>query len=715
MPAKATQYPEDISLLKKYCHTCPHRFLGLHPHPQGGKVIRLWRPKANKIFVEVKGKVEEAKKIEEGGLFELLVPVTTEALDYHIYHASGLKSYDPYSFLPTFGDTDAFLFNKGVHYELYNALGAHVITHHGAKGVKFAVWAPNAISVYLVSDCNHWDGREMPMRMMGSSGVFELFVPGLKCGEKYKYEIRTKEGEVRVKSDPFAFYCEKRPFNASIVFDIDNFPWEDVPRPAHLNRPMNIYEVHLGSWKREGSDFLNYRKLAHDLAAYCQEMHFTHIELMPVMEHPLDESWGYQVTGYFAATSRYGTPEDFQYFVNHMHKNGIGVFLDWVPAHFPCDDYALARFDGTALYEHADPRQGYHPHWYTAIFNFGRAEVSNFLIASALFWIEKMHVDGLRVDAVASMLYLDYGREKGKWVPNKYGGNFNLEAIEFIKHLNSIIHERNSGVVMIAEESTSYKGVSHPLEKEGLGFDLKWNMGWMNDTLRFFTKDPIYRKHHHNDLTFGLIYAFTEKFVLVLSHDEVVHQKQSLLHKMPGDEWQKFANVRLLYSYMICQPGKKLLFMGSEFGQGEEWDAQNSLHWHLLQYSFHKKLQDMVKDLNRFYYEHPQLWEIDFSAEGFEWIDFSDNASSVISYLRKSKTKQLVVVHNFTPIYRKDYFLPLKTVKTIQEVFNSDQEKYGGSHQLNTAPKIIACEGRSSGFSIHLPPLATVIFEVSFA
>jgi 1,4-alpha-glucan branching enzyme len=557
------------------------------------------------------------------------------------------------------------------------------------------------------------------MRSMGSSGIWELFVPGLKEGDKYKFEIRTQLGDLRVKADPYGYYSEIRPATASIVFDIDRFVWQDQEWIAKRNeyrqqpQPQAIYEVHLGSWRKNGSNFKNYREIAVELASYCQEMGFTHVELMPIQEHPLDESWGYQVSGFYAVTSRFGTPNDFQWFVNHLHLSGVGVILDWVPGHFPTDDFSLGRFDGTSLYEHEDPRLGFHPHWSTFIFNFGRHEVSNFLIANALYWFEVMHVDGLRVDAVASMLYLDYGREKGEWIPNRYGGHENLEAIEFFKHLNSIVHQRIPGALMIAEESTSFTGVTHPVEQGGLGFNLKWNMGWMNDTLRYFSKDMIYRCHHHHDLTFGLLYAFSERFVLVLSHDEVVHGKRSLISKMPGDVWQKFANLRLLYSYMICQPGKKLLFMGGEIGQWNEWYCKAELEWFLLQFPTHKGIQSMVKTLNHFYLKHDALWQHDFDYTGFEWVDFNDRENSVIAYFRKNEHRRLLCVHHFTPSYHADYCIGIKGITHVNEVFNSDHIDYGGSGKINPQPKILYSEqGSSYGISIQLPPLATCIFEV---
>ena len=577
------------------CPYDPHRLLGLH-----GQTIRLWRPGAENIHLEVKGNIVEGQKVAPG-LFEYTALQSITGKDYRIYHQNGTLAHDPYAFFPTIGEMDTYLFNKGCHYELYKVLGANLKEFHGVKGVQFAVWAPNAKSVSLIADFNFFDGRATPMRSMGTSGIWELFVPGLKEGEKYKFEIHTREGYLRVKSDPFAFYSELRPRTASIVANLDAYQWNDnqwmsARKNLTLDRPINVYEVHLGSWRDYGTEFPNYRQVAVDLAKYCKEMGFTHVELLPIMEHPLDESWGYQVSGFYSVTSRYGTVADFQFFVDHMHNQGIGVILDWVPAHFPTDDFSLNRFDGTALFEHEDPRKGIHPHWHTAIFNYGRKEVTNFLLANALFWFDKMHIDGLRVDAVASMLFLDYGRKEGEWIPNPDGSNFNIDAIEFLKHLNSIVHERFPGVLMIAEESSSYQGVTH---KEGLGFDLKWNMGWMNDTLQYFSKDPFFRKFHQNDLTFSLIYAFSERFISVLSHDEVVHGKGSLVNKMPGPDWQKFANLRLLYSYLITHPGKKLLFMGGEIGQWNEWYCKAALDWHLLQFPLHHGLSKMVADLNR--------------------------------------------------------------------------------------------------------------------
>lgn len=692
----------------------PHKLLGLHRLSEKKKIIRLWRPGSIEVHLEVQGKIVQAQNVGDG-FFEYLVSSELEALDYRIYHTSGLLAEDPYAFSPTFGEMDAYLFSKGVHYRLYEVLGAKICHHGGCRGVKFAVWAPSALSVSLIADFNHWDDRLTPMRSMGWCGVWEIFVPGLQEGEKYKFVIETQEGIKKIKSDPFAYSSELRPQNASVVAALDRYEWNDQKWledriRGDLNSPMLVYEVHLGSWKGVEGQFLNYRELAHLLSEYCREMGFTHVELMPISEHPLDESWGYQVSGFYSVTSRYGSPEDFQYFVDFLHQKGIGVILDWVTAHFPMDDFSLAQFDGTSLYEHQDPRQGYHPHWNTCIFNYGRLEVSNFLIANALFWMEKMHVDGLRVDAVASMLYLDYGRKEGEWIPNIYGGKENLEALEFIKHVNSVVHEKFPKVLMIAEESTSFTGVTYPLEWKGLGFDLKWNMGWMNDTLKYFKTDPIFRGYHRDDLTFGLLYAFSERFMLPLSHDEVVHGKASLLSKMPGDDWQKFANLRLLYSYMICQPGKKLFFMGGEIGQWEEWSCKKPLSWYLLEYPLHQGMYKCVKAINHLYQTHSSFWWKDFEHEGFSWVDFSDNVNGVVSYLRKGKKSTMLCVHHFTPSYVPEYHLGLYGVKKMTEVFSTDREEYGGSGKVN--PSVIL--GSPTGVTFCLAPLSTMIFEVHF-
>jgi len=698
----------------------PHTFLGLHTGQNGRKVVRLWRPGAENIHLEVFGEMVTGYKIDYG-LFEYTVPEHTSFKDYRIFHQNGMLAHDPYAFLPTVGELDLYLFAKGVHYNLHKVMGGRLDIQDGIQGVKFVVWAPGARRVSVVGDFNHWDGRINPMRCLGASGVWELFIPGLKEGEKYKFEIKSQSHQILLKADPYAYSSELRPATASVVADVERFQWEDQEwiqkrlQNKAKPKPLNIYEVHLGSWKKRHNSFLNYREIAIELVAYCQDMGFTHVELLPIQEHPLDESWGYQVSGFFAVTSRFGKPEDFQWFVNHLHKNNIGVILDWVPGHFPTDDFSLGRFDGTALYEHEDPRKGYHPHWHTHIFNFGRFEVSNFLIANALFWFEQMHVDGLRVDAVASMLYLDYGREHGQWIPNQYGTNENLDAIEFLKHLNSIVHDHVPGILMIAEESTSFARITHPVKDGGVGFDLKWNMGWMNDTLRYFSTDMLFRHYHHNDLTFGLLYAFSEKFILVLSHDEVVHGKNSLMGKMPGDVWQKFANMRLLYSYMMCQPGKKLIFMGAELGQWNEWSAKGEVEWPLLSFIPHQEIQRLVRELNHFYLAHSALWERDFHYTGFEWVDFADAKNSVIAYLRKGDHGTLLCVHNFTPMYHHEYNFWLKNIASVQEVFNSDAERYGGTGKLNTNPYVICnSDGHSVGLKIQIAPLATMVFKVTF-
>lgn len=705
--------PYDI--LYRETHN-PHYYLGIHPtNDSKDKVIRLWRPGASKVYIEVQGHIVEMRKIHDDGLFEYVVSHDIGPLDYRVYHSSGLLAHDPYAFWPTIGQVDEFLFGKGVHYRLYNALGAHIINHQGVLGVKFALWAPHARQVSLVGDFNHFDGRVNPMRTMGTSGIWEIFVPGLTIGEKYKFEIKTQEGALFLKSDPFANASELRPQTASVVADLESFNWEDADylnqrkENNHKAYPMTIYEVHPGSWKKKHGNFLNYKELAHELANYCNELGFTHVELLPVSEHPLDESWGYQVSGFYCPTKRFGDPQDFQYFVNYLHKAGIGVILDWVPGHFPTDSFSLSRFDGTHLFEHQDVRQGFHPHWYTCIFNYGRNEVSNFLIANALFWFDKMHIDGLRVDAVASMLYLDYGRQPDNWIPNKYGGKENLEAIEFLKHLNSIVHQEYPGILMIAEESTSFTGVTHPLNHSGLGFDLKWNMGWMNDTLSYFHKDPFFRSHHHNHLTFSIIYAFSEKFCLVLSHDEVVHGKGSLIAKMPGDYWQKFANLRLLYCYMMTHPGKKLIFMGGEIGQWNEWNCKGEIEWFLLQFPIHKGIQNMIKDINYLYKERKELWGNDFSFEGFEWVDFFDHKNSVISFRRKSEAKELLCIHNFTPAFHENYFISFPHVASLKEIFNSDEEKYGGSGKCR-----VPFEIQPNGIKLSIAPLATQIYEIYY-
>lgn len=622
------------------------------------------------------------------------------------------------------GELDFHLFGEARHYRLYERLGAHPRVVAGVPGVNFIVWAPNAKSISVVGSFNDWDGRKHAMRKHVPSGLWELFVPGAKVGDLYKYRLEDAAGQVLDKCDPLAFTSEVVPRSASQVTDLADYEWRDAAwleqRAASngLDRPISIYEVHLGSWRQDRSrthGWMNYRELAHQLVDYCRETGFTHLELLPVSEHPYTPSWGYQTTGYFGVTSRYGTPQDFMYFVDYCHQHGIGVILDWVPAHFPKDAHGLARFDGTCLYEHADPRQGEHPDWNTLIFNYGRDEVRNFLVSNALFWMDKYHIDGLRVDAVASMLYLDYSRKAGQWVPNKFGGRENLEAIDFLREFNEQVHGQFPGTLTIAEESTAWGGVSRPTYAGGLGFSIKWNMGWMNDTLRYMRNDPVHRKYHHDELTFSLVYAFTENFMLPLSHDEVVHGKGALIDQMPGDVWQKFANLRLLYTYMWTHPGKKLLFMGSEFGQWTEWNCNQALHWELLERESHRGVQKLVGDLNRLYANSPALHDYDFQSEGFEWIDCGNSSESLLSYLRKGKQGELLlVVANYTPVVRRNVRVGVPLGGEYQEVFCSDSEYYGGTNVGN--PLVIQAEpqglhGRPWSVNLTLPPLGAVILQ----
>jgi 1,4-alpha-glucan branching enzyme len=604
-------------------------------------------------------------------------------------------------------------------------MGAHACSLGGHAGVRFAVWAPNAERVSLIGDVNHWDGRVLPLQSLGASGIWVLFVPGLKLGDLYKFEIRGQGGHLSQKADPYAFAGELRPRTASRVWDVHAYTWNDgdwmqarTKQPDPINQPISVYECHLGSWKRvmEGEEerFLTYRELAEDLIPYVKSLGFSHIELLPVTEHPFDGSWGYQTLGYFAVTSRFGTPDDFKFFVDRCHQEGLGVILDWVPAHFPKDPHGLVQFDGSHLYEHADPRKGEHRDWGTLIFNYDRNEVRTFLMSSAVFWADVYHLDGIRVDAVASMLYLDYSREEGDWIPNEFGGRENLGAVSFLKRFNEVMHQEFPGFLTFAEESTSWPMVSRPVYLGGLGFGLKWNMGWMNDTLEYIGKEAIHRKYHHSELTFSLIYAFNENFILPLSHDEVVHGKRSLLDKMPGDNWQKFANLRLLLSYMWTHPGKKLLFMGGEFGQWLEWNAEAQLQWHLTQYDPHAKLRDMVRDLNRLFRELPALHELDYAGEGFEWIDLHDSQQSVLSYIRKAADPKdrVLVVLNFTPVPRENYRLGVSRPGFYREVFNSDSEIYGGSNLGNDGgvqSEAVAWMGREYSVRMTLPPLGAVV------
>jgi 1,4-alpha-glucan branching enzyme len=665
--------------------------------------------------------------IHADGFFEAVFPNETQVFRYRLRARYGEGNEpefeDPYRFPPTLSDFDLYLLGEGTHYKSYEKLGAHVMELEGVRGVAFAVWAPNAQRVSVVGNFNNWNGRRHPMRARGSSGIWELFVPGLAEGEIYKYEIKGHNDYLGLKADPFAFYTELRPNNAAIVHDINGYAWHDQAwmearaQQQFLKAPIAIYEVHLGSWRRgEGNRLLSYRELAEQLVDYICEMGYTHVELLPVMEHPLDESWGYETVGYFAPTSRHGVPEDFMYFVDYCHQHGIGVILDWVPAHFPADAHGLAYFDGTYLYEHADPRMREQPDWGTRIFNYGRSEVRNFLLTGALFWLEKYHADGLRVDAVASMIYLDYSRKSGEWIPNRYGGNENLEAIDFIKRFNELAHQDRPGVLTIAEESTAWPAVTRPTHLGGLGFSLKWNMGWMHDILVYFSKDPIHRKYHHHHLTFSLLYAFSENFVLVLSHDEVAHGKRSLLSKMPGDMWQQFANLRLLYAFQFAHPGKKMLFMGGEFGQWIEWNPSQALDWNLLEYQPHRRVKQLVADLNRLYKAEPSLHEVDFEWQGFEWIDFHDADNSVVAFLRRARdpNNHLVVVCNFTPLSHTGYRIGVPEPCFYREVLNTDDAKYGGSGVTNAPGRQavpVPWQNQPCHIETTLPPLGVAIFK----
>ncbi len=632
------------------------------------------------------------------------------------------KNHDPYDFGTQLPEFDQHLFGEGKHWHIYKKLGGHLHTADGIGGVLFAVWAPNAGRVSVVGDFNRWDGRCNPMRSLGSSGIWELFMPDLEVGCYYKFEILNRNtNEILLKTDPYGQQFEFRPNTSSIVIHEDSYKWKDQnwldarARRNWLNEPMSIYEVHLASWRRDNlGNFLNYRELAVELVGYVKEMGFTHIELLPVTEHPLDASWGYQTTGYFAPTSRHGSPDDFRYFIDTCHQNGIGVILDWVPAHFPKDSFALARFDGSALYEHEDPRKGEHRDWGTLIYNYGRNEVKNFLLASAVFWLNEFHLDGLRVDAVASMLYLDYSREDNDWIPNMYGGNENLEAIDFLRELNVVTHDQHPGTVMMAEESTSWPQVTRPTWTGGLGFSMKWNMGWMHDILSYMGQEPIHRKYHHDQLTFGMLYAFTENFCLPFSHDEVVHGKGSLVNSMPGDEWQRFANLRLLYTFMFTYPGKKLLFMGCEFGQGTEWNFNKELDWYVLDYPHHKGMQALVKDLNSLYKKHPALYQHDFDHHGFDWIDCHDSQQSIISYRRKTEHEDLIVVLNFTPVARDQYRIGVPEAGAYTEIFNSDSSYYDGSNVGNgtAISEPTAWMSLPHSVCLTLPPLGAVILKL---
>ena len=717
----------EVDALVQGIHNNPHHILGMHEciddlyinaYLPGAKVVNAIEVSTKKKYTLVSERVPGffSVVIKDKKPFEYKLNVRFDNGDEVTY-------FDPYVFEPVIDPIDISLFNEGKHYSIYEKMGAHPMTVDGVEGVLFAVWAPNADRVSVVGNFNNWDGRRHPMRKLDYSGIYELFIPGKLVGEIYKYEIKAKSGQVFMKSDPYAFSSEVRPANASRIVDI-SYKWKDaawMEKRENKNtdeQPMAIYEMHLGSWKRptDGREFYNYRDIASLLADYLLMMNYNYVELMPIMEHPYDPSWGYQVTGYYAPTSRYGSPADFMYFVDYLHSKGIGVILDWVPAHFPKDEHGLGRFDGTALYEHENPRRGEHPHWGTYIYNYGRNEVRNFLVANALYWAEKYHIDGIRIDAVASMLYLDYGRGDGEWLPNIYGGNENLEAIDFIKELNSKMHELHKGVIMIAEESTAWPMMTHPVEAGGLGFDYKWNMGWMNDFLNYMKLDPLYRKYHHNDLTFSMVYAYSEKFILVLSHDEVVHEKGSMIAKMPGGYEDKFSNLRVAYGYMMTHPGKKLLFMGQEIAQFTEFNENAEVDWSLFEFDAHVFMQGYVKELNELYKTEPALYELDSSPEGFTWINCNSANTSLLSYVRKGKKESdtLLIICNFTPMEHKAYKLATPSGGRWQEIFSSDNNRYGGEGRNNKTvkqAKKAECDGQEHYISVTVPPLSISVFK----
>ena len=717
----------EVDALVQGKHNNPHHILGMHEciddvfinaYLPDAKVVTAIDTATKKKYTLVSDRVP--------GFFSVVIK-DKKRFDYKLNvrfdDGQEITYIDPYIFESVIDPIDVSLFNEGEHYSIYEKMGAHPMTVDGVEGVLFAVWAPNAERVSVVGNFNNWDGRRHPMRKLDYSGIFELFIPGKYVGEIYKYEICAKSGNVFMKSDPYAFSGELRPANASRIVDL-SYKWKDAKWISNrensnpVEKPMNIYEMHLGAWKKpeDGREFFNYRDIAPQLAEYLNDMNYNYVELMPIMEHPFDPSWGYQVTGYYAPTSRYGTPADFMYFVDYLHGKGIGVIIDWVPAHFPKDDHGLGRFDGTALYEHEDPRRGEHPHWGTYIYNYGRNEVKNFLIANALYWAEKYHVDGIRMDAVASMLYLDYGRNSGEWIPNMYGGNENLEAIDFIKELNKQMKEKHKGVLLIAEESTAWPMMTHTLEEGGLGFDFKWNMGWMNDFLGYIKLDPLYRKYHHNELTFSMVYAYSENFVLVLSHDEVVHEKGSMISKMPGGYEDKFSNLRVAYGHMMTHPGKKLLFMGQEIAQFAEFNEAAEVDWSLFEFDAHVYMQGYVKELNKLYMNEPALYELDSKSEGFQWINCNNANASLLSYMRKGKKEEdtLVIICNFTPIAHKSYKLATPSGGSWQEIFSSDNSKFGGEGRNNKTAKQAkkeAVDGQEHYISVNVPPLSISVFK----
>jgi len=713
-------------------HCDPFRILGIRSC-DGKFVARFLRPDAAEVAVILEGKGAKPQKLtrlDEHGLFEGEIAGFSEGMPYtlELTGHDGVKwrQRDAYSFPAVLGEMDIYLFNEGTHYDIHKKLGAHVKVIGDVPGVHFAVWAPAAQRVSVVGDFNNWDGRIHQMRKLLPSGVWEIFLPGVHEGAHYKFEIRGEHGDVFLKTDPYAFFAQHGLETGCMVFDLGRYQWNDEewmrtrPQIDSYNAPMSIYEVHIGSWQRipeDGNRSLSYRELGDRLIPYVKEMGFTHIEVMPVMEHPFDGSWGYQVVNYYAPTSRFGNPDEFRNFVDRCHQAGIGVILDWVPGHFPKDAHGLARYDGSYLYEHEDPRLGEHQDWGTLIFNYGRNEVKNFLIGNALFWLKEYHVDGLRVDAVASMLYLDYSRKPGEWIPNCFGGRENLEAIDFLKRCNEVCYERHPGVALIAEESTAWPGVSRPTYTGGLGFGFKWNMGWMNDSLRYISKDPIHRRYHQGEITFSMLYAFQEHFILVLSHDEVVHGKGSLINKMPGDDWQKFANCRMFLAWMWAHPGKKLIFQGIEFGQFAEWKHAFSLDWHLTEQHSHKGLSRLMQHLNWLYTHEPSFYELDDSYDGYEWIDFSDADNSVWSFMRKSRNgESILFVVNATPVVRDGYRVGVPRTGFYEEILNTDAETYGGSNVGNyggvEAHQDWSWQNQPHSIEINIPPLSVVAFKL---
>ncbi|MBF0279664.1 MAG: 1,4-alpha-glucan branching protein GlgB [SAR324 cluster bacterium] len=720
-------------------HHAPRSVLGFHEIARSNKdkvwVIRVMEPDAVRVslFWE-KQQVEDAvslKQIHAGGLFEIILEPLSALIPYRLvldYAGGGqVIRHDPFYFSPQLTEFDTHLFSQGNHHQIYRKLGAHPVNLEGIAGTLFAVWAPNAKRVSVVGSFNQWDGRKHPMQSHVNVGIWELFIPDVAEGDMYKYEIKTHTNDILLKADPYGFSMEERPKTSSMVVNLEGFEWQDeqwIEQRASQNvleQAINIYEVHLGSWRRspqENDRFLSYRETVETLIPYVKEMGYTHIELLPISEHPLDASWGYQVTGYFAPSARYGSPQDFMYFVNRCHQEGIGVILDWVPGHFPKDEFGLANFDGTCLYEHMDDRLGEHKEWGTLTFNYGRHEIRNFLIANALFWFDFYHIDGIRVDAVASMLYLDYNRKEGEWLPNRYGGNEHIEAIDFLRQLNETLFQYYPGILSIAEESTAWPGVSHPTYTGGLGFNLKWNMGWMNDTLRYIALDPVYRKYDHHLCSFSLVYAFSENYVLPISHDEVVHGKRALLDKMPGDYWQKRANFRIYLAYQMAHPGKKLLFMGSEFGQWQEWRESKSLDWHLLESEDHQRLRGFCKNLNWFYRNHPALFTDDFKDSGFQWIDLHNSEQSILSFMRKDRSEQaekpVIFIFNFTPVPRDHYLLGVPESGRYLKILDSDLPEFDGSgynQQEEIWSDPVPWHGQPCQASINLPPLAVVALQ----